>query len=72
MNVCEAQSYLTETGGRVELAHTAASMQADLRLAIEKERQLELAFEGSRWFAWQRAGVHLRLCKTLKKQIINH
>ena len=35
---------------RVSLAGTPANDQATMRLAIEKERRLELAFEGQRWF----------------------
>jgi hypothetical protein len=35
---------------RVNLAGTPAEDQAAMRLAIEKERRLELAFEGHRWF----------------------
>jgi len=35
---------------RVNLGGTPANDQATMRLAIEKERRLELAFEGHRWF----------------------
>lgn len=35
---------------RVNLGGTPANDQASMRLAIEKERRLELAFEGHRWF----------------------
>lgn len=35
---------------RVSLAGTPANNQESMRLAIEKERRLELAFEGHRWF----------------------
>lgn len=35
---------------RVKLAGTPAADQASMRLAIEKERRLELAFEGHRWY----------------------
>jgi hypothetical protein len=41
---------------RVNLAPTTATSQADLRLAIEKERRLELAFEGHRWYDLKRTG----------------
>ena len=41
---------------RVNLPNTPATSQADLRLAIEKERRLELAFEGIRWFDLKRTG----------------
>lgn len=36
--------------GRVNLLGTPAASQPAMRLAIEKERRLELAFEGHRWF----------------------
>jgi hypothetical protein len=35
---------------RVHLGPTPAADQPSMRLAIEKERRLELAFEGKRWF----------------------
>jgi starch-binding outer membrane protein, SusD/RagB family len=41
---------------RVNLAPTGATSQADLRLAIAKERRLELAFEAHRWFDLKRTG----------------
>lgn len=41
---------------RVNLPKTTASTQAELRLAIEKERRLELAFEGHRWYDLKRTG----------------
>lgn len=41
---------------RVNLPNTTATTQADMRLAIEKERRLELAFEGHRWFDLKRTG----------------
>ncbi len=58
----EAQNELSATGWsqsktivdqirkRVNLGGTPAADQASMRLAIEKERRLELAFEGQRWF----------------------
>ncbi|WP_374163133.1 RagB/SusD family nutrient uptake outer membrane protein [Arcticibacter sp. MXS-1] len=45
-----AQFYLNKVRQRVGLAKTTATTQAALRLAIEKERQLELAFEGHRMY----------------------
>ncbi len=45
-----AQFYLNKVRQRVGLPKTSANTQAALRLAIEKERHLELAFEGSRMF----------------------
>lgn len=41
---------------RVNLPNTAAASQSDMRLAIEKERRLELAFEGHRWYDLKRTG----------------
>jgi hypothetical protein len=41
---------------RAGLGNTTASNQSDMRLAIEKERRLELAFEGLRWFDLKRTG----------------
>ncbi|MCD0488220.1 RagB/SusD family nutrient uptake outer membrane protein [Pedobacter sp. MC2016-14] len=58
----EAQNELSTTGWsqaktivdqirlRVNLGATPAASQAAMRLALEKERRLELAFEGHRWF----------------------
>ncbi len=51
-----AAAIVNQIRGRVGLAPTSASSQADLRLAIEKERRLELAFEGHRWFDLKRTG----------------
>lgn len=41
---------------RVDLEPTTASTQAEMRLAIAKERRLELAFEGHRWYDLKRTG----------------
>lgn len=41
---------------RVGLADISVASQADMRLAIEKERRLELAFEGHRWYDLKRTG----------------
>lgn len=51
-----AAAIVNEIRARVGLAPTTASSQADLRLAIEKERRLELAFEAIRWFDLKRTG----------------
>jgi len=55
-NATGAQFYLNKIRTRVGLANTPATTQAALRLAIEKERQLELAFEGHRMFDLIRTG----------------
>lgn len=51
-----AAAIVNQIRARVNLAPTTASSQADLRLAIEKERRLELAFEGHRWYDLKRTG----------------
>ncbi|MFC3562371.1 RagB/SusD family nutrient uptake outer membrane protein [Pedobacter jamesrossensis] len=45
-----AAPLINQVRNRVGLAATTASDQASMRLAIENERRLELAFEGHRWF----------------------
>jgi hypothetical protein len=55
-NSTGAQFYVNKIRHRVGLGDTPASTQADLRLAVEKERQLELAFEGQRMFDLIRTG----------------
>ena len=49
-----AATLVNQIRTRVNLANTTATTQADMRLAIEKERRLELAFEGLRWFDLKR------------------
>lgn len=51
-----AAALVNEIRDRVNLPATTASTQAELRLAIEKERRLELAFEGHRWYDLKRTG----------------
>lgn len=46
----QAKPLVDQIRGRVHLLGTPAANQGDMRLAIEKERRLELAFEGQRWF----------------------
>ena len=45
-----AKTIVDEIRLRVNLGGTPANSQAAMRLAIENERRLELAFEGHRWF----------------------
>lgn len=52
----EALPYLNQVRKRVGLADKTPTAQADLRLAIEQERRVELAFEGHRWFDLVRTG----------------
>jgi starch-binding outer membrane protein, SusD/RagB family len=55
-DVTGAAELVNQIRGRVDLPNTTASNQADMRLAIEKERRLELAFEGHRWYDLKRNG----------------
>ena len=45
-----ARALVDQVRDRVNLEGTTAASQQDMRLAIEKERRLELAFEGHRWY----------------------
>jgi len=51
-----AANLVNQIRSRVELAETTAVTQEAMRLAIEKERRLELAFEGHRWYDLKRTG----------------
>ncbi|HPM92764.1 MAG TPA: RagB/SusD family nutrient uptake outer membrane protein [Bacteroidales bacterium] len=51
-----AAELVNQIRGRVDLPNTTAAGQDEMRLAIEKERRLELAFEGHRWFDLKRTG----------------
>ncbi len=51
-----AAALVNQIRTRVGLPAITATTQADLRLAIEKERRLELAFEGHRWYDLKRTG----------------
>lgn len=51
---------------RVDLPGTTAATQAEMRLAIEKERRLELAFEGHRWFDLKRTGRAIEVMSNAK------
>ncbi len=55
-NVSGAATLVNQVRARVGLPATTASSQADMALAIENERRLELAFEGHRWFDLLRTG----------------
>jgi hypothetical protein len=51
---------------RVSLPATPASDQAAMRLAIEKERRLELAFEGHRWYDLKRTDRAIEVINNVK------
>jgi len=51
-----AAALVNQVRTRVSLPNTTANTQEAMRLAIEKERRLELAFEGCRWYDLKRTG----------------
>ncbi len=55
-DVTGAASLVNQIRSRVQLPNTTASSQEAMRLAIEKERRLELVFEGHRWYDLKRTG----------------
>jgi len=55
-DVANAAILVNQVRSRVGLGATPANTAADMTLAIEKERRLELAFEGHRWFDLLRTG----------------
>ena len=67
----EALNELGDVGGssalvneirlRVNLGNTPASTQETMRLAIEKERRLELDFEGISWYDLKRSGRAIKV-----------
>jgi hypothetical protein len=65
-DVTNAAALVNTVRTRVGLAATTAANQADMTLAIEKERRLELAFEGQRWFDLVRTGRALAVMNAQK------
>ncbi len=51
-----AGTFLNQVRNRAGLANTTAVSQLDMRMAIYKERRLELAMEHDRWFDLVRTG----------------
>jgi starch-binding outer membrane protein, SusD/RagB family len=60
-----AAELVDQIRARVDLEPTTAATQADMRLAIEKERRLELAFEGHRWFDLKRTDRAIEVINSL-------
>jgi hypothetical protein len=65
-DVTSAAALVDQVRARVNLPPTTATTQADMALAIEKERRLELAFEGQRWFDLLRTGRALEVMNAEK------
>ena len=61
-----AAALVNQIRSRVSLANTSANTQEAMRLAIEKERRLELAFEGHRWFDLKRTGRAIEVMNNVK------
>jgi hypothetical protein len=65
-DVAGAAALVNQIRARVSLTATPASDQASMRLAIEKERRLELAFEGHRWYDLKRTGRAIEVINNAK------
>lgn len=64
-NAGAAATALNQIRARVNLPATTASSQQQLRVAIQNERRLELAFEGHRWFDLKRTGTAIETMNAL-------
>lgn len=64
-DVAGAAGLVNQIRERADLGPTTATSQADMRLAIEKERRLELAFEGHRWYDLKRTGRAIDVMNSL-------
>ncbi|MBK9106172.1 MAG: RagB/SusD family nutrient uptake outer membrane protein [Saprospiraceae bacterium] len=61
-----AAAIVNQIRERVNLNPTTANSQAAMRLAIEKERRLELAYEGVRWYDLKRTGRAIEVMSATK------
>lgn len=65
-DVAGAADLVDQIRERADLDPTTAATQAEMRLAIEKERRLELAFEGHRWHDLKRTGRAVEVMNAMK------
>lgn len=65
----QAIPYLNQVRSRAGLAATTAAGQGDLRIAIAKERRVELAFENHRWLDLVRTGQAISVMTAFGKVI---
>ncbi len=61
-----AKALVDQIRNRVDLNPTTANTKEAMKLAIEKERRLELAFEGHRWFDLKRTGRAITVINAAK------
>jgi hypothetical protein len=71
-DIADAATLVNKVRNRVGLANTTASSQPDMALAIEKERRLELAFEGQRRFDLLRTGRAIAVMNAQKDGVGNN
>jgi hypothetical protein len=65
-NTAAAADLVNQIRTRVSLANTTANDQGSMRTAIAKERRLELAFEGVRWYDLKRTGQAIDVINAVK------
>ena len=65
-DIAGAKTLINQIRTRVNLPNTTANDQSAMRLAIEKERRLELALEGHRWFDLKRTGRAIAVMNAVK------
>lgn len=65
----EAATHLNSIRTRAGLAATTAATTADLRVAIARDRRIELAFENKRWFDLVRTGKAIEVITAYGAQV---
>lgn len=65
----EAVLYLNQVRNRANLGNVALSSQGDIRIAIERERRVELAFENKRWLDIVRYGEAESIMKSFGERM---
>ncbi len=68
-NTAGAIADINQIRNRAELPNTSASSVEEIRQAIYKERRLELAFEGLRWFDLKRTGQAINVMNNIRHPI---
>jgi len=61
-----AETLVNQIRSRVSLSPVSSSTKDQMRLIIQKERRLELAFEGIRWFELVRSGNAVSILSNVK------